>query len=177
MDKAKILIFGIGILIGLLIYDRLLKPEVQIKTVYTETIKTDTVFVTKTEVINQTKDSIITVYERDTVVLDFKPKIKGFERTFYLSNGNIQVNGEVLGELTKMGLTSNLKIPTITNTITKDKTTTIIKKPVGIYLTGSIDSRFNYSLGATYLKSSALIGYEYDLVNQIHSAKVGFKVF
>lgn len=175
MDNRLILFFAIGLIIGLLIYDRLLVPDVQTKTEYIETIKTDTVYTVVRDTIYRYKFKYI--YERDTIIEDYKPKIRGFKETFVTLYGNAYLSGEVLGELRYASLTADLKFPQITNTITKEKNTTTIIKPSGVFLTGGINSQFTYSIGATYLKDKSLIGYEYQPEIDLHSLRLGFKLF
>lgn len=169
--------FAIGVVIGLLVYEKFLKPETETITIVKETIVTDTIFQTVKEAVYIPQERLKYVYLRDTVINDTPLQIRaynGFEPTLY---GNIGYQSEVAGEMLNMRLFHDLSIPNVTNTITRETTKTIIQKPSGIYATGGINSNFQYSVGATYLKDRSLIGYEYQPQLKIHSGKIGFKIF
>jgi hypothetical protein len=123
------------------------------------------------------RDNFKYIYERDTIIEDYKPKIRGFKETYSTLYGNVSIHGELLGELNYMTFTSDLRIPQINNVITKEKTNTIIIKPKGFYLTGGISNQFSYSFGATYLNNNSLIGYEFEPLTKSHNAKIGWKIF
>jgi hypothetical protein len=171
--------FGIlGFVLGLIVYGWFLKPESETTTVIKETFKTDTVFVVQKDTVTLYRDKIKHEYLRDTILLpDWRPSIKAFKAVYPVLYGNIHLSGEVLGEVLKTSITTDFNIPTVTNTITRDKTTTIIKKPTGFYTVGGFNSDFKYSVGATYLKDNSMIGYRYQPQLKIHSLEVGFKVF
>jgi hypothetical protein len=179
MNLSKnIAILLVGIVIGLYLYDWFLAPEVKTETIIKETIKSDTVWMVQKDTVTLYRDRIKHEYLRDTILLpDWKPSIKEFNAVFPVLYGNIHLNGEVLGEVLKTSITTDFTIPTVTNTITREKTTTIIKKPTGIYAVGGVGSDFSYSVGATFLRDKSMIGYRYQPQFQIHSLEVGFKVF
>ena len=124
-----------------------------------------------------TKERIKHEYLRDTILIGYEPKINAFSATFPMLYGNAYLSGEVLGEVLKTSLITDFKIPVITNEITKEKNTTIIKKPTGIYLVGGVNSNFSYSIGASYLRDKSMFGYRYQPHVKVHSLEVGFKVF
>jgi hypothetical protein len=171
--------FGIlGFVLGLVIFSIFLKPESETIIEYKETIKSDTVFVVQKDTVTLYRDKIKHEYLRDTILLpQWKPSIKGFKAVYPVLYGNIHLSGEVLGEVLKTSITTDFKIPTITNTITKEKTTTIIKKPTGFYAVGGIDSNFSYSVGGLYLRDKSVIGYSYQPSVRVHSVSLGWKVF
>lgn len=175
MTQKLTVTFIVGIIIGLLLYEKFLLRDIENKVEYITEIKSDTVYtvIRDTVFINKPKY----IYERDTIIENYKPKIRGFKETYSTLYGNISIQGEVLGELRYTSLTSDLRVPQITNTITKEKNTTTVIKPSGVFLTGGISSYFVYTIGATYLKDKSLIGYEYQPQLDLHSIKVGFKVF
>jgi hypothetical protein len=176
MKSARnILIFVIGFLVGMLLYNFFLRPEVEIKVEYRETIKTDTVYVTQTETVIKTEFKYI--YERDTVIENYQPKIRRFKELYAFTYGNVAVSGEVLGELRYIGVKTYFRLPTVTNVITKEKTTTIIKKPSGIYLTAGMNSELHPSIGGLYLRDKTLVNYFYQPSIRIHSVGLGWKVF
>jgi hypothetical protein len=175
MANKLILFFAIGLIIGLLLYDRFLVPEIETKVEYIETIKIDTVYTVVRDTIY--RDNFKYIYERDTIIEDYKPKIRGFKETYTTPYGNVYLSGEVLGELRYASLTTDFKFPNIVSTIIKEKKTTSVIKPSGVYLTGGINSNFSYSIGATYLNDKSLIGYEYQPQIDLHSLRVGWMLF
>ena len=174
--KNLLLPFGIGVVIGLILFQIFLRPEVE--TTYVETIKetTDTVFIHQFDTVYLTRKEIRHQVIRDTIMEPYTPQIKAFKATFPLTYGNAFLTGEVLGEVLKTSLTTDFEIPVITNTIEKEKITTIIKKPTGFYAVGGVNSNFNYSVGVNYLRDNSLIGYKYTPQLKIHSLEVGFRL-
>jgi hypothetical protein len=169
--------FVLGLLFGAWLYHAFLKPESETIIEYKETIKSDTVYLTVKDTVYLDRTKIKHEYLRDTILIDYEPKINSFTATFPLLYGNVYFKGEVLGEVLKTSLTTDFKIPQVTNTITKEKNTTIIKKPTGIYAVGGVNSNFSYSVGASYLRDKSMFGYRYQPQVKIHSLEVGFKVF
>lgn len=151
-QASKYLFFALcGFTIGYF----LIKKE-QIETIVTKTeFKTDTLYVTIRDTIRLTKTEIKQEYLRDTVLIDFKPQIKAFTASNRFLYGNISVSGEVLGEVLKMDISHDMKLPTITNTITK--TNTIIKKPSGIFLTAGVNQTTPY-VGGVFIRDKYLVG-------------------
>jgi hypothetical protein len=175
MDNRIIyILFFVG---GFIACYLLFKPESETIIEYKETIKSDTVYLTVKDTVYLDRTKIKHEYLRDTVLIDYKPKINAFTSTFPLLYGNAYLKGEVLGEVLKTSLTTDFRIPQVTNTITKEKNTTIIKKPTGIYAVGGILSNSSYSVGASYLRDKSMFGYRYQPQVKIHSLEVGFKVF
>jgi hypothetical protein len=164
-------------LFGAWLYHAFLKPESETIIEYKETIKSDTVYITVEDTVYLDRWKIKHEYLRDTILIDYEPKINAFTATFPLLYGNAVLQGEVLGEVLKTSLTTYFKIPQVTNTITKEKNTTIIKKPTGIYAVGGVNSNFSYSVGGFYLRDKSMFGYRYQPTMNIHSLEVGFKVF
>jgi len=177
-DLTKYLIgAAVGIVIGLVVYEKFLKEETEVQIVHEEKTVTDTVFVKEYVTVEIPKDRVKYVYLRDTVIEGANLPIRnysGSEPTLY---GNIGFRSEVAGEMLNINLFHDISIPSITNTITKTTTKTIIRKPSGIYATAGINSNFNYSLGLTYLNDKSLVGYEYQPQIETHSLKVGIKLF
>lgn len=174
----RILACIIGIVIGLLLFKLFLEGETETLISYKEKITIDTVYTHSVDTVYLTKKEIKQTFIRDTVLIKpIEPKIKSFSAVYPLQYGNATVSGEVLGEVLKMNLATDFNIPTVTNTIEKEKTNTIIKKPTGIYAVGGISSNFSYSIGASYLRDKSMFGYRYQPNVKIHSLEVGFKVF
>lgn len=116
----NVLLVIIGIVIGVILYHIFFRPEIKI---ITETVtKTDTVYIVHRDTVRLTRTQIKHEYLRDTVLINFEPKINRFKATFPIANGNAYVSGEVLGEVLKMDLNTDLKLPIVTNTITNTRT-------------------------------------------------------
>jgi hypothetical protein len=114
---------------------------------------------------------------RDTVLIDYKPKISLFETTFPFEHGSTKVSGEVLGEVLKMTATNDYSIPVVTNTITNTETKTIIKKSKGLYLGASINSLLDPGAKASYVDDKYIFQYQYQPVTKIHTLGVSKKLF
>jgi hypothetical protein len=158
VDKGlfSMLIFLIGIVFGYLLFDWQNKSPTDRIVTKTE-IKTDTVFVQIRDTIRIAKTEIKQEYLRDTVFIDgYKPKINEFKASSPFLHGNTYVSGEVLGEVLKIDIVNDFKIPTITNTITN--TTTITKKPSGIFLMAGVNQQLSPSIGITLIKDRYLLG-------------------
>jgi hypothetical protein len=167
----------IGAIIGFALAFMFFKPETIQKVEVIETVRTDTVYQTVSDTIELTRERIKHVYLRDTIIKEQVynlSRFNGLEPTLF---GDISYNGLVAGELLKLNISTDFNIPQIENTITRTETKTIIQKPKGLYGTGGVNSRFEYSVGAIYLNDRSLFGYEYNIPTGSHSLKVGFRVF
>lgn len=177
-DKEKITIAIIACLFGFILAF-VLFPRPEFETVYKTEIKTetDTVFVSHKDTIYVPKTKIKMEVLRDTVLINFKPKISQFNATFPFEYGSTSVSGEVLGEVLKMTATNNFKIPVVTNTITETKTQTIIKKSKGFYLGAAVNSDLQLGAKATYVDDKYLFSYQFQPVTRIHTLGVSKKLF
>ena len=112
MDDERIRIATISFLIGVVIAF-IVFPRPEMETVYKTTTKveTDTIYSREIDTVYVPKTSIKTQVLRDTILIDFKPKISRFETTFPFDYGSTKVSGEVLGEVLKMTATSDYNIP------------------------------------------------------------------
>jgi hypothetical protein len=174
----RILSCIVGIIIGLFLYKSFLEPETKTTISYREKITIDTVYSHSVDTVYLTKKEIKQTVIRDTVLIkQIEPKIKAFTAVYPLQYGNATVNGEVLGEVLKMGLTTDFNIPVVTNTIEKETVKTIVKKPSGLYVSGWVNSNFTPSLGGTYLKDRFILNYKYTPLENMHSVGIGLKVF
>lgn len=177
-DKEKIKIatlsFLIGALLAFIVYP---KPETEEVYRFTTKIKTDTTYIEVRDTVYVPKKEIKTEFIRDTILVDYKPTIKGFSATTPFEYGNTYVNGEVLGEVLKMNVTNDFKIPTVTNTVTNTETKTIIKKSKGLYLGASINSLLNPGATASYVDDKYLFQYQFQPVTRIHTLGVSKKLF
>ncbi len=177
-DKERIKIATISFLAGVILAF-VLFPRPDQETVYKfETkVETDTLFVNSTNTVYIPKKEIKTQVIRDTVIIDYKPKISLFETTFPFDYGSTKVSGEVLGEVLKMTATSDYNIPVVTNTITNTETKTIIKKSKGFYLGANINSVLDPGANVSYVDNKYVFHYQYQPVTKIHSLGVSKKLF
>ncbi len=177
-DREKIKIATISFIVGVILAF-VVFPRPDLETVYKfETkVETDTLFVHFRDTIYVPKNKIKTQVIRDTILIDFKPKISLFETTFPFEYGSTKVTGEVLGEVLKMTATSDYNIPVVTNTITETKTETIIKKSKGLYLGAGVNSLLQLSANASYVDNKYIFQYQYQPVTKIHTLGVSKKLF
>ena len=177
-DSQKIQIaivsFFAGVILAFIFY-----PKPEIEEVYKFTTKTeiDTVFIQDIDTVHIPKTKIKTEVLRDTILVDYKPTINSFSATTPFEYGNTYVNGEVLGEVLKMSVTNDFKIPVVTNTITNTETKTIIKKSKGIYLGANINSLLDPGATASYVDDKYIFQYQYQPVTKIHSLGISKKLF
>jgi hypothetical protein len=178
LDDERIRIATISFLIGVFLAF-VIYPKPEAETFYrTETVtKTDTLFVDKLETVYIPKTRIKTKVIRDTILIDYKPKISLFETSFPFEHGNTKVSGEVLGEVLKMTAINDYKLPVVTNTITETKTETIVKKPKGIYLGAGVNSLLNPSASVSYLDNKYLFQYQFHPLQNVHQIGVAKKLF
>jgi len=110
--RIAIISFLIGVVLAFVVF-----PRPEIETVYKKKVevKTDTLYVTLKDTIYIPKTKIKTQVVRDTVLIDFKPKISRFETSFPFEYGSTNVSGEVLGEVLKMTATNDYELPVVTN--------------------------------------------------------------
>ena len=172
--KITITSFLIGVILAFLVF-----PKPEFETVYkTKTERlTDTLYITSTDTIYVPKTKIKTQVVRDTVLIDFKPKISRFETSFPFEYGSTKVSGEVLGEVLKMTATNDYKLPVVTNTITETNTETILVKPKGIYLGGGVNSLLQPSANVSYLDNKYLFSYQFQPLQSVHQISVAKKLF
>jgi len=150
-NPVKFLLFTfIGLVIGYFLFSKEIKPTIITKTEK----KTDTVYVTIRDTIRIRE--IQHEYLRDTVLIGFEPKISTFTASKSFLYGNTTVSGEVLGSVLKMDIINDFKIPTITNTITN--TTTIIKKPQGLFLAVGVNKQLTPNIGVIFVRDRYLFG-------------------
>jgi hypothetical protein len=173
MVAERIVLITLSFILGFIICKLLLKPEYvesykttfHTDTVYIQLPK-DTVYLTRTEIDHQ----II----RDTVLIDYEPKINEFKASYPFINGNIHVEGEVLGEVLKMGVITDLKERVITNTIERETIKTYHAR--GLYLGGQLHNSVTASLNLDYVNKNLKVGYSYNPVIG-HGVGIGVKIF
>ena len=172
--RIAIISFLIGVLLAFVIF-----PKPESETVYKfETVtKTDTLMLEVKDTVYVPKIGIKSQIIRDTILIDYKPKISQFNASFPFEYGSTNVSGEVLGEVLKMTATSDFKIPVVTNTITETKTETIVQKPKGIYLGASVNSLLQPGAKLSYLDNKYLFSYQYQPLQKVHQIGVAKKLF
>jgi hypothetical protein len=172
--QIAILAFFAGVILTFIIYP---KPEIEEVYKFTTKTETDTVFIQDIDTVHIPKKEIKTEVLRDTILIDYKPTINSFSTTTPFEYGNTYVNGEVLGEVLKMSVTNDFKIPVVTNTITNTETKTIIKKSKGIYLGANISSLLQPGATASYVDDKYMFQYQYQPMTKIHTLGVSKKLF
>ena len=172
--KIAILAFIAGVLLAFIVF-----PKRELETVYKTKIErlTDTLYITTTDTVYIPKTKIKTEILRDTILIDFKPKIKAFETTFPFEYGSTKVSGEVLGEVLKMTATNDYKLPVVTNTITEKITETIIKKSKGFYLGANVNSLLQPGASASYVDNKYIFQYQFQPLQKVHQIGVSKKLF
>lgn len=172
--RIAVISFLIGVILAFVVF-----PKREFETVYkTKTeVKTDTIYSRYTDTIYVPKTRIKTQVLRDTVLIDFKPKISQFNASFPFEYGSTNVSGEVLGEVLKMTATNDYKLPVVTNTITETKTETIVVKPKGIYLGAGVNSLLQPSANISYLDNKYLFTYQFQPMQKTHQIGVSKKLF
>jgi len=177
-DKERIKIaslsFMIGVVLAFIVFP---KPKYEEIYKFTTKVKTDTIYSRVVDTVYISKNKIKTEFLRDTVLIDFKPKISQFNASFPFEHGSTKVSGEVLGEVLKMTATSDYNIPVVTNTITNTETRTIIQKPKGIYLGGVVSSKMELGAKVAYLDNKYLFEYQYQPFQKVHQIGVSKKLF
>ena len=172
--RIALLAFIAGVILAFLVF-----PKRELETVYKTTVKrlTDTLYITSTDTVYIPKTKIKTEVLRDTILIDYKPKISAFTASFPFEHGSTSVSGEVLGEVLKMTATNDYAVPVVTNTITETKTETIIKKSKGIYLGAGVNSLLQPSAKVGYLDNKYLFQYQFQPLEKIHTLSVSKKLF
>jgi hypothetical protein len=178
LDDERIRIATIAFLIGLLLaFVVYPKPEQETVYKYETVTKTDTLIVEVKDTVYVPKKWIKSQIIRDTILIDYKPKISQFNASFPFEYGSTNVTGEVLGEVLKMTATSDFKIPVVTNTITNTETKTIVEKPKGIYLGASVNSLLQPGAKVSYLDNKYLFSYQFQPLEKLHTVSVSKKLF
>jgi hypothetical protein len=172
--RIAVISFLIGVILAFVVF-----PKRELETVYkTKTERlTDTLYITSTDTIYVPKTKIKTQVVRDTVLIDFKPKISRFETSFPFEYGSTKVSGEVLGEVLKMTAINDYKLPFVTNTVTETNTETIVVKPKGIYLGGGVNSLLQPSANVSYLDNKYLFTYQFQPLQSVHQISIAKKLF
>jgi hypothetical protein len=178
LDDERIRIATISFLIGVILAF-VIFPRPEVETIYkTETkVETDTIYSHVVDTIYIPKTKIKTEVIRDTILIDYKPKIRAFQTSFPSAYGSTKVSGEVLGEVLKMTSTNDFKIPVVTNTITETKTETKVIKPKGVYLGAGVNSLLQPSAKVSYLDNKYLFSYQIEPFKKVHQVSISKKLF
>ena len=172
--KIAIVSFLLGIVLGFVVFPR---PESETVYKFETKVETDTLFVNSRDTVYIPKTMIKTKVLRDTVLIDYKPKISAFTASFPFEHGSTSVSGEVLGEVLKMTAINDFKLPVVTNTITETKTETIVIKPKGFYLGAVVNSDLQLGGKVAYLDNKYLFTYQFQPVTKTHTLGVSKKLF
>ena len=172
--QISLISFLIGVILAFILFPR---PEEETVYKFETKVESDTIYSHVVDTIYVPKTKIKTEVLRDTVLIDYEPKISLFKTSIPSEYGNTHVSGEVLGEVLKMTATNDFKIPVVTNTITNTETKTIIKKPKGIYLGAGVNSLLQPSAKVSYLDNKYLFEYGYQPMTKVHSLGISKKLF
>jgi hypothetical protein len=153
------------------------RPEVETVYKFETKVESDTIYTRVVDTIYVPKMIIKSHFIRDTILLDYQPKISLFKASIPSEYGNTHLSGEVLGEVLKMTATNDFKIPVVTNTITNTETKTIVQKAKGIYLGAGVNSLLDPSVKVSYLDNKYLFQYGYQPVTKIHTLGISKKLF
>jgi hypothetical protein len=177
-ENQKIKIASLAFIAGIIVaYIFLPKPESETFYKFKTVTNTDTLIVEVKDTVYVPKTNIKTQVLRDTILIDYKPKISQFNASFPFEYGSTNVSGEVLGEVLKMTATSDFKIPVVTNTITNTETKTIVQKPKGIYLGASVNSLLQPGASVSYLDNKYIFQYQFQPLQKVHQIGVSKKIF
>jgi hypothetical protein len=171
---TSIISFIAGIILAFLIMP---KPEAEEIYKFETVTNTDTLIIEVKDTVYVPKMWIKSQFVRDTVLKEYKPTISLFSTTTPFEYGNTYVSGEVLGEVLKMSVTNDFKIPVVTNTVTNTETKTIIKKSKGLYLGASVNSLLQPGAAVAYLDNKYIFEYQYQPLQNIHQIGVSKKLF
>ena len=172
--QIAVISFIAGVILAFIVFPR---PEVETVYKFETKVESDTIYSHVVDTIYVPKTKIKTEVLRDTVLIDYEPKISLFKTSIPSEYGSTHVSGEVLGEVLKMTATNDFKIPVVTNTITNTETKTIIKKPKGIYLGAGVNSLIQPMAKVSYLDNKYLFEYGYQPMTKVHSLGISKKLF
>jgi hypothetical protein len=172
--NIAILAFIAGVILAFIVFPR---PEQETVYKFETKVKSDTIYTRVVDTVYVPKKWIKSQIIRDTILLDYQPKISLFKASIPSEYGSTNISGEVLGEVLKMTATNDFKIPVVTNTITETKTETIIKKPKGIYLGAGVNSLLQPGAKVSYLDNKYLFSYQYQPFEKLHTLSVSKKLF
>lgn len=176
-EVHEILLMALGVLLGFLLSKCSSDDQIKTETVTVVEKRTDTVYVEVRDTVTVIKTEIDQRVIRDTVLIDYEPKIRAYRALLPVTYGDVAVSGEVLGEVLQMKATAAFDIPTVTNTIEKTTTTTIKDNRGSLYVGGMINQLLEPSVSATYSKNDFLFNYQYNFQQRSHAVGVSKKLF
>jgi hypothetical protein len=172
--RIAILAFIAGVILAFVVFPR---PEVETVYKFETKVKSDTIYTRVVDTVYVPKMWIKSQVLRDTVLVNYQPKISLFKASIPSEYGSTHLSGEVLGEVLKMTATNDFNIPVVTNTITNTETKTIVQKAKGIYLGAGVNSLLDPLAKVSYLDNKYLFSYQYQPVTKIHTLGVSKKLF
>jgi hypothetical protein len=172
--QIAILSFLAGVILAFLVFPR---PEQETVYKFETKVETDTIYTRVVDTVYVPKMWIKSQVLRDTVLINYQPKISLFKASIPSEYGSTHVSGEVLGEVLKMTAINDFKIPVVTNTITNTETKTIVQKAKGIYLGAGVNSLLDPLAKVSYLDNKYLFTYQYQPLEKIHTLSVSKKLF
>lgn len=107
----------------------------------------------------------------------FSAPIRNYSGTEVTLYGNIGYNAVVAGKMLDMAITHDLRLPTITNTVTTEKTVTKTRDLRGLYAGASASMDLDYKLGASYVDRDWQFNYDYQPNAGIHWVGVKRRLF
>lgn len=132
----------------------------EVEPVIIETVETDTCLIKSTEIVYLDKPDIEIEYIRDTVIIDYEPKIRGYRALIPFLHGNVSLRGEVLGEVLKMKAEGDFDYPVITNTITREIR---IHEPEKVRVWADLEGGDGFAGGLRVEVGKNALGYSRDL--------------
>ena len=177
MRLSASFVFILGFILGFLLWLWLFKPDTILETRIETEIKVDTCYIELRDTVYLTRERIKQEIVRDTVLVNYQPKIRAYRALFPLTYGDVSIQGEVLGEVMTMNANADFKIPKITKAITTKEVKTIIENKKALYLGGRINQRFAPDLTVIYVSDQFLFEYHYDIITNSHGMGISKKVF
>ena len=153
------------------------RPEVETVYKFETKVESDTIYTRVVDTVYVPKMSIKSQILRDTVLINYQPKISLFKASIPSEYGSTHLSGEVLGEVLKMTAINDFKIPVVTNTITNTETKTIVQKAKGVYLGAGVNSLLDPLAKVSYLDNKYLFSYQYQPLEKLHTLSVSKKIF
>lgn len=185
-----ILAFAVGFALAFLFFkpkiveNIVVKTETRIDTVYTKHVERipfpDLTYIALEDSIEHYRS----LYEEELgnikIVKENEPfsaplrTYSGFEPTLY---GNIGYNSVVAGKMLDMAIIHDLRLPTITNTVTTEKVVTKTRDLRGLYAGASASLDLDYKIGASYVDRDWQFNYDYQPKVNMHWVGVKRRLF
>lgn len=188
-----------GIILGLVAYHMLFRPEVKTEIVETVTEVIDSTYIDlyidlkmkidKYENLNDSIDYYQTLYQKelgntklvhDSVFVEkpFSAPLRRFTGSKVHLYGLTRYNALVAGQLMDLDINSEFSIPKVTNTIYRDRTVTrTIQEGGSLWFGSALSHDMNLAPMAAYQNKGWQIGYKYELGSNVHSGYIMRRVF